>query len=325
MMADQSGTPRTETTAPRGKNKSLAEKVTRKKELDTARGKRRVNIGSAFEQWRELKYSFIFTAKADRFILEECPSVTMEDTVHDTGDDTDQDDHEEDLSVLEQEQETQHLPQKKQRRQPYRSEITVEVEEDIIGKPASIAYHDCLRQLCEFVALPIDSCKGKDPITQKQCQAKGPFEINIKSRVTAAVIEWVSHVLVAHVISFLIQNIIIVLYYFTYYIFSMCFLLPLFQLCPQGHIVWRWSSQPTLKFGSQLGDFLMATNILLTGNNYTKVKMLFNFMNMGMINERYFAGIQDNYCVDTIKAFWNARRAKVIANVKTLGPTVALG
>ena len=76
----------------------------------------------------------------------------------------------------------------------------VEVEEDIIGKPASIAYHDCLRQLCEFVALPIDSCKGKDPITQKQCQAKGPFEINIKSRVTAAVIEWVSHVLVAHVI-----------------------------------------------------------------------------------------------------------------------------
>jgi hypothetical protein len=249
----------------------------------------------------------------------------MEDTVHDTGDDPDQDDHEEDLSVLEQEQETQHLPQKKQRRQPYRSEITVEVEEDIIGKPASIAYHDCLRQLCEFVALPIDSCKGKDPITQKQCQAKGPFEINIKSRVTAAVIEWVSHVLVAHVISFLIQNIIIVLYYFTYYIFSMCFLLPLFQLCPQGHIVWRWSSQPTLKFGSQLGDFLMATNILLTGNNYTKVKMLFNFMNMGMINERYFAGIQDNYCVDTIKAFWNARRAKVIANVKTLGPTVALG
>ncbi|XP_056441507.1 uncharacterized protein LOC130378933 [Gadus chalcogrammus] len=54
MMADQSGTPRTETTAPRGKNKSLAEMVTRKKELDTARGKRRVNIGSAFEQWREL-------------------------------------------------------------------------------------------------------------------------------------------------------------------------------------------------------------------------------------------------------------------------------
>ncbi|CAL8310654.1 unnamed protein product [Boreogadus saida] len=220
------------------------------------------------------------------FILEECPSVTMEDTVHDAGDDTDQDDHEEDLSVLEQEQETQHLPQKKQRRQPYRSVITVEVEDDIIGKPASIAYHDCLRQLCEFVALPIDSCKGKDPITQKQCQAKGPFEINIKSRVTAAVIEW---------------------------------------LCPQGHIVWRWSSQPTLKFGSQLEDFLMATNVLLTGNNYTKVKIVFNFMNMGMINERYFADIQDNYCVDTIKAFWNARRAKVIANVKTLGPTVALG
>ncbi|CAL8383573.1 unnamed protein product [Arctogadus glacialis] len=330
-MADQSGPRRTETAAPRGENKSLAEKATRKKELDTARGKRRVNIGSAFEQWRQLMklqpelksdemvaefllesygnttstpvkrgfkrppppplstiaesfsereedfsvygvegldscsaetslltiqasvtsaderlgdinedafnditnsiidydedeydpswhpdmeaqsellleedtveedsdcndsddpdYVSLFRVCKGRslntgFILEECPSVTMEDTVHDAGDDTDQDDHEEHLSVLEQEQETQHLPQKKQRRQPYRSEITVEVEDDIIGKPASIAYHDCLRQLCEFVALPIDSCKGKDPITQKQCQAKGPFEINIKSRVT---------------------------------------------------------------------------------------------------------------------------------------------
>lgn len=79
--------------------------------------------------------------------------------------------------------------------------------------------------------------------------------------------------------------------------------LKVFQQCPQGHFI--WSSQPALKFGSQLGDFLMASYILLSGNNYTKVKLLFRFMNMGMMNDRY-------YCVDTTKTFWNAKRAEVI-------------
>lgn len=44
-------------------------------------------------------------------------------------------------------------------------------------------------------------------------------------------------------------------------------------------------------FKIQLGDFLIASNILLSSNNYTEVKLLFQFMNMGMISERHFADI----------------------------------
>lgn len=126
------------------------------------------------------------------FSLEECPSVNMEDTVHDAGDDTDQEQHEEDLSEPEQEEESTPPPQKKRRSHPNNAGMTVEVEKDIIGKPASIAYHHCLKQLCDHVTVPVDMCQAKDPSTNKPCQARGPFEIHVKSRVTAAIIEWVS-------------------------------------------------------------------------------------------------------------------------------------
>lgn len=66
------------------------------------------------------------------------------------------------------------------------------VEEDIIGHPASIAYHDSLRQLAESLLLPVNMCSAKDPNRKVECCAPGPFEINVRSRGTAAIIEWVS-------------------------------------------------------------------------------------------------------------------------------------
>ena len=66
------------------------------------------------------------------------------------------------------------------------------VEDDIIGHPASIAYRDSLKQLAEYLILPVNMCPSKDPNTKVQCRAPGPFEINVKSRGTAAVVEWVS-------------------------------------------------------------------------------------------------------------------------------------
>ena len=48
-----------------------------------------------------------------------------------------------------------------------------------------------------------------------------------------------------------------------------------FQTCAKGRKVYRWSSQPKLcKRGVYAGDFLLATNILLSGNNYEKVLVL---------------------------------------------------
>lgn len=67
----------------------------------------------------------------------------------------------------------------------------VMVEDDIIGHPASIAHHDSLKQLAEYLLLPVSVCCAQDPNRKVECRAPGQ-SFNISSRGTAAVIEWVS-------------------------------------------------------------------------------------------------------------------------------------
>ncbi|XP_037623771.1 uncharacterized protein LOC119487169 [Sebastes umbrosus] len=159
-------------------------------------------------------------------------------------------------------------------------------EDEVIGQPASIAYHLNLKLLAEYLLLPIPMCTAKDPVTNAACQAHGPFQVTVKSRATAAIIEWTF---------------------------------------PFGHIVWRSSSQSALKYGMLIGDFMLAVNILLSGNNYAKVALLFKFMNMGMVGRSTFFKIQDTYCVDTIKQFWEEKRGLVISQLKPKASVVALG
>jgi len=71
-----------------------------------------------------------------------------------------------------------------------------------------------------------------------------------------------------------------------------------------------------MKFGMQAGDFLLSTNILLSGNNFAKVALLFKFMNMGMVNRNTFFSIQDTYCVNSIKDFWEERRKETLCRLK---------
>lgn len=88
------------------------------------------------------------------------------------------------------------------------------------------------------------------------------------------------------------------------------------QVCPQGHVVWNWTSQPAFKFGMLAGDFMLGTNILLSGNNYSKVALLFRLLSMGMLNTTSFHKIQDTYCVDTITEFWEDKRSEVIQRLR---------
>ena len=97
------------------------------------------------------------------------------------------------------------------------------------------------------------------------------------------------------------------------------------QMCPHGHTVFKWASQPTLKYGMTAGDFMLAINILLSGNNYAKISLLFRFMTMGMVTRSTFFRIQDSYCVDTVKEFWSEKRAAIITQLQPKGPVVALG
>ncbi|XP_030261975.1 uncharacterized protein LOC115574526 [Sparus aurata] len=196
--------------------------------------------------------------------LDALPAISMEDTVHDSSD------------VGPPHNDEPKIPEKFQ----------AQSEKEVIGQPASIAYHLNLKQLAEYLVLPIPMCTAKDPVTFAECQAPGPFQVKVKSRATAAIIEW---------------------------------------MCPFGHIVWNWSSQSKLKYAMQVGDFMLAMNILLSGNNYAKVALLFRFMNMGMVGRSTFFKIQDTYCVDTVKQFWEEKRNAVISQLQPKPTVVVVG
>ncbi|XP_077060387.1 uncharacterized protein LOC143712055 [Siphateles boraxobius] len=153
---------------------------------------------------------------------------------------------------------------------------TVQKAEDIVGGKASIVYDDCLKYLAAFVTPPVKHCTAKN-VTGATCQRHPPFLVNIKGKGTASVLEW---------------------------------------SCAKGHIVWRWVSQPLMKYGLQSGDFMLSTNILLSGNNYAKIALLFRFMNMGIVDPNTFLSIQDTYCVDSIKKYWMEKSADVIARLQ---------
>ncbi|KAL7397176.1 hypothetical protein ABVT39_018001 [Epinephelus coioides] len=118
------------------------------------------------------------------------------------------------------------------------------------------------------------------------CHGKPPFEVTVASRGSAVILQW---------------------------------------LCPYEQSVWKWNSQPLLKFSMQGGDFMLATNILLSGNNYAKIALLFKSMNMGIVANKTFFHIQDTYCVDTVKEFWLEKRAEVIDRLRTKDHVVVLG
>lgn len=70
---------------------------------------------------------------------------------------------------------------------------------------------------------------------------------------------------------------------------------------------------------------MLSTNILLSGNNFAKVALLFHFMNMGMVAPTAFYAVQDMYCVDDVKQFWEENRAMVIDCLRSEDSVVALG
>ncbi|CAL8378877.1 unnamed protein product [Boreogadus saida] len=78
--------------------------------------------------------------------------------------------------------------------------------------------------------------------------------------------------------------------------------------------VWRWNSQPTLKYGMHADDFMLSSSILLSWNNYGKVALLFKFMNLGIVHRTTFFKIQDVYCVDAIEDYWDDKSTVLMDN-----------
>ena len=64
--------------------------------------------------------------------------------------------------------------------------LQVSREEDIVGEKACIAYNKNIQQLTSFLQFPLHKCN------MAACDAVPPFEVVLKARGTATVVEWVS-------------------------------------------------------------------------------------------------------------------------------------
>uniref|UniRef100_A0A1A8J4D1 Zinc finger protein 692 n=2 Tax=Nothobranchius kuhntae TaxID=321403 RepID=A0A1A8J4D1_NOTKU len=53
--------------------------------------------------------------------------------------------------------------------------LTVQCEEDLIGRRAVIIYEGLLRQLASFLILPVQNCPYKGEVTEMQCQSLPPY------------------------------------------------------------------------------------------------------------------------------------------------------
>ncbi len=56
--------------------------------------------------------------------------------------------------------------------------------------------------------------------------------------------------------------------------------------------------------GVPAGDVLTCFSILLSGNNFHKISLLFSFMNLGMPSEPFFHEVQHSYCCPVIESCW---------------------
>jgi len=73
------------------------------------------------------------------------------------------------------------------------------------------------------------------------------------------------------------------------------------------------------------GDFMLGVNILLSGNNFRKIALLFKFMNLGMMDWNTFYKIQTKFCVPHIEDLWKRESSNVISQLSSKDSVVLLG
>ena len=75
--------------------------------------------------------------------------------------------------------------------------------------------------------------------------------------------------------------------------------------CSAGHIGGRWASQPTCD-KLRAGNLLLASSILLSGNSFTKVGLLFKFLNLQYFSSTLFYRYQNLYVAPAVNDYWKS-------------------
>ncbi|XP_043564497.1 uncharacterized protein LOC122559181 [Chiloscyllium plagiosum] len=91
--------------------------------------------------------------------------------------------------------------------------------------------------------------------------------------------------------------------------------------CCHGHKS-VWWSQPLLE-GVPAGNTLLVSSIVLSGNNYRKIALMFKFLNMRLVSYQSFLKTQKSYVQPSVTNFWKKMQGKHF--LELTHPLVVLG
>ncbi|CAB4019001.1 Hypothetical predicted protein, partial [Paramuricea clavata] len=80
--------------------------------------------------------------------------------------------------------------------------------------------------------------------------------------------------------------------------------------CQSGHVGGRWAAQPSCD-KIRAGNLMLASALLLSGNSYAKVGLMFNFCNLQYFSSTLFNQYQQLYIIPTINEFWEQHKQQV--------------
>ncbi|WAR05813.1 hypothetical protein MAR_021182 [Mya arenaria] len=75
------------------------------------------------------------------------------------------------------------------------------------------------------------------------------------------------------------------------------------KVCQEGHRITRWYSQPTLNRGVLSGDFLISATTVLSGNNFRKMKLWADMLQLKCQSASKFFRIQRTYLVPSVDRY----------------------
>jgi hypothetical protein len=80
--------------------------------------------------------------------------------------------------------------------------------------------------------------------------------------------------------------------------------------CNSGHVGGRWAAQPSCD-KIRAGNLMLASSLLLSGNLYAKVGLMFNFCNLQYFSSTLFNQYQKLYIIPAINKFWEQHQKQL--------------
>jgi hypothetical protein len=75
-------------------------------------------------------------------------------------------------------------------------------------------------------------------------------------------------------------------------------------VCGEGHLVKQWRSQPRLRSGVLMGNFMTAAAVLCSGNNFAKIRMFLKCLHIGSPSSGSYHRMQGHYICPAIMDYW---------------------